>query len=44
MISMRRLRERPALLSDSARAVFVKGAAKLNTTNKAKILVKGNDK
>jgi hypothetical protein len=29
---------------DGARAVFVKGVAYLNTTNKAKILVKVNDK
>ncbi|WP_146183186.1 hypothetical protein [Limnohabitans sp. Bal53] len=29
---------------DGARAIFVKGVAYLNTTNKAKILVKVNDK
>lgn len=29
---------------DGARAVFIKGVAYLNTTNKAKILVKVNDK
>lgn len=29
---------------DGARAVFIKGVAHLNTTNKAKILVKVNDK